>query len=99
MLQLKHHPLARRKRGECFSNLASQFPPHQIAFGIRSRPYVGELFEAAVLLARGIDRDRSFFFPNIPFSQMIEAEVGNYPVNPGVEGTLKPETAEVFVGF
>jgi hypothetical protein len=30
---------------------------------------------------------------------VIEAQVGHNPVNPGVEGTLEPEAAYVFVGL
>src|SRR6266702_7497334 len=30
---------------------------------------------------------------------MIETQVGHDPVNPGVERTFEPETADVFVGF
>ncbi len=33
------------------------------------------------------------------FAQMIEAEIGNDAVDPGIEGTLKTETAQILVGL
>src|SRR5208337_3641156 len=42
---------------------------------------------------------RSVFLANIPFSQMIKAEVGNDAVDPGIERTLKPEATQILVGL
>jgi hypothetical protein len=46
-----------------------------------------------------IGSDRSVFFPDIPFAQVIEAEIGDDPVNPGIERTLETETPQVFIGL
>src|SRR6267142_2505861 len=46
-----------------------------------------------------IGGDGSVFLSDISLAQMVEAEVGNDPVNPGVERTLETETPEVFVGL
>src|SRR5215471_3530188 len=99
MLQFEYHALARRQPGERYSNFSSEFAAHQIAFGIGARACVRHLFEKVVLLARRIGCDRSVLLANTLLAQMVEAEVSNDPVDPGVEGTLEAETAQILVGL
>src|SRR5450631_3545418 len=99
MLQLKYHALAGRKLLQRSGDARSQLSPQEIALRIRSRAHVRHLVEQIVLAARRILRDRRILFAHVLFAQVIETQVGHNPVNPGVEGTLEPETADVFVSL
>src|ERR1700686_730472 len=66
---------------------------------IRSRPPIGHLIEQVVLTAVGVFDDRRVLFAHVPLAQVIEAQVRHDPINPGVEGTLEPETSNVLVSL
>ena len=57
------------------------------------------LIDQAVFFAGVVGRDRCIFFPDISFAQVVEAEVGDDPINPGIERTLKAEASEVFISL
>src|SRR5262249_24420239 len=93
------HSFPWREFVECAIDPRAQLPPHQIALWIRSCAPIGNLIEQAVLFARRVGRNRSVFFSDLPFAQVIKAEVGNDAVDPGVEGALEAEAAYVLVGL
>src|SRR6267154_1261516 len=99
VLQLKHHSLPGRELFERNMNPRTQLTPHQVALRIRSGTAVRHLVEQVVLAARGILRNRRVFLPHLLLAQVIEAQVGNDPVDPCVEGTLKAKTSDVLVGL
>src|ERR1700686_736993 len=66
---------------------------------IRSRPPVGHLIQQVILTAVGVFDDRRVLFAHVPLAQVIEAQVRHDPINPGVEGTLEPETSNVLVSL
>src|SRR5213078_3177685 len=97
MLQLKHHAFARGQPIERLRNSAAQLPSHEIALGIGSAATVGHLREKVILFAFGIRRYRSVFFAYLLLANVIEAQVRNNPINPGVKRALEPEPPNVLV--
>src|SRR5207302_3673180 len=57
------------------------------------------LAEHVVLVPGGIFRHRRIFFSHALLAQMVEAQIGYDPVNPGVEGALETEAADILVRF
>ena len=51
------------------------------------------------LVAAGIEYGGWVFAAALAAAQMVQAKVGDDPVEPGVEGALEPEVAEVAVGL
>src|SRR5579863_806288 len=97
MLQFEHHALPGRKLFERSRNPRAQLPPHQIALRIRPRPPIGHLIKQIVLAAVGIFRHRRIFLAHVSLAQVIQTQVRDDPVNPGIKGTLKQEAADVLV--
>src|ERR1700751_48369 len=91
MLQFENHPLARRQLLERTIDAIAQLTTHQLLLGIRAAAPIWHLVKEAVFFSGAIRRYRSVFFPNLFFTEMIEAEVGNDAVDPSVEGALESE--------
>ena len=47
----------------------------------------------------GIGCDRRIFFTYLLFPDVVQAQIGHDPVNPGVKRALKPEAPDVLVGL
>ena len=60
---------------------------------------VGDIGEQVHLIATGVQYGGGIFAAALAPAELVEAEVGDDPVQPGVEGALKPEVAEVAVRF
>src|SRR5512146_136044 len=97
MLHLENHALSRSQSCQRPRDPRSQLAPHQVPLRTRSRPVVRDLVDDAVLFTGGVGYDGRIFLAHLALAEMIEAEVGDDPVDPGVERTLEAEAAEVSI--
>ena len=58
---------------------------------------VRNLLQHVVLFAGMVGGYGCIFLPHVPFTKMVEAEIGDDPVDPGVERTFETKAAEIFV--
>src|SRR5438477_9066791 len=97
MLQLEDHALAGRQPVQRARDPCAQFPAHKITLRIGGSPPIRHTLQHIVLLAFRICRDRRIFFSHLLLPQVIEAEIGDDAVNPGIKRTLEAKTADVLV--
>src|SRR5260370_8823619 len=97
MLQLENHALARRQLFEGPPYSSTQFPPHQVPLGIRPAAPVRHLCQYVELLAFGIHSHRRVFFTHLFPANLVEAQIGDNPVDPLVKpaSEAKPAHAPV----
>ncbi len=97
MLQLKNHAFPRVN----FSKAREILPPNSRR--IRSRSGLAPLRPSAtcastsILLTFRIHHYRSVFFPHLFLADVIQAQIGHNPVNPGIERALEAEASDVLV--
>jgi hypothetical protein len=99
MLQFKNHALPGSQPAERQQNLFAQLTRHQIALRIRQSTVIGDAIQKINFLPRRVDRNRGIFLAGLALPQMVQAEIGNNPVNPGVEGAFKAKVANVAIRF
>ena len=75
---------------------SAQFPGEQAALGVVVGPAFFDGFEQIVFSGGGVD-DGWFFLADLPFAEMIEADVGDDAIEPGGEVGIETEGMEVFV--
>ncbi len=103
MLHFKHDALARRQAFQRRGNPLADFDSHHAALGIGRRI----LFLLTVEKIGGrsvpvqVDRKlrRLIFRAATAPPEMVEADVGDDAIHPGVETALEPKTGQIFVNF
>src|ERR1700676_31309 len=101
VLHLKHDALARRQPlhgpGDAHANLVAHQPPFRILRGtILSLPL--EKVRDAVLM-RGVYLGSLIFGAGLPATQLVQANVGDDAVQPGIKAALETEPVEIAVNL
>src|ERR1700690_31136 len=97
MLQLEHHPLARRESLHGTNDAAPQLAAGHVAFRAGTGPLIRNTVQDLFFLAVGGDRGGQVPITRRSLSQVIETQIGDDTVDPGIERALKPEAAYVHV--
>ena len=92
--QFKNRSLPGRELFESAVNLAAQLAIPHLTLGVGMR---GTFFQLrhAIHHAFGGFNDSGFLPPNLTATEVVEADIGNNPIQPGVERTIEPESVEV----
>ena len=88
----------RSRGGELVKRGGDAFGHHlaiKFATGIRHGATVGDVRHEIHFVAAGVEHSGGIFATRFTATQLVEAQVGDDPVQPGVKRTLKPEVAEV----
>src|SRR6266436_1571826 len=99
VLQLEHHPFTRGQLVERAGYAFAELPAHEVALRVSSRASIGHLVEDGVFFAGGVGGHGSVFLPDLSLAEVIETEIGDDAVNPGVERALEAKTAYILVGL
>src|SRR5260370_19296937 len=99
MLQLEDHSFTRRQLVQRVRDASAQLAPHQVSFRIRSAAPVPHLCQHIVLLAVSTRCNRRIFLSHLLLADLVQAQIGHDPVNPGVKRALEAEPADVLVSL
>src|SRR5437660_12690331 len=97
MLQLENHTFSRSQFFQRTRNPAAKLTPHEVAFGICPAAPIRHLRQHVILLTFRIYYYGRVLFPYLLLANIVQAQICNNPVNPGVERTLETETSDIFV--
>src|SRR5690242_8350950 len=97
MLKLKNHSFSRSQLLQGPRNPAAKLTPHQISLRVCTAAPIRNLRQHVELLSLRISYDRSVFFAHLLLANVVQAQIGHNPVNPGIERALEPEASDIFV--
>src|ERR1035437_7791288 len=99
MLQLKNGAFARRQLVQGLVDGLAHALAVELARRIGHGPGVGDIRHQVQFVASGIDDCGRIFAAALAAAQVVQAKVGDDPVEPGVERALKPEVSQVAIGL
>src|SRR5271156_5293640 len=100
MLHLKYHAFARRQLLHRCGDLDTKLFAHQAALGILRWATLLLPFKkirSPVIMVSGISLRSLIFRTRLPPSQMIEANIGDDAVQPGIKAAFKAKAMQVTV--
>ena len=94
MPHLEHHPLARRQLAQHVLDAGLQLIAQQRSLRIGMRAFFGNGIHPVQRPVRRGQHGR-FLAPDLSLAEMIQAQVGYDPVQPGMKAAVEPERVQV----